>query len=137
MSEPSLKIGLAGFGNVGAGVYKNLEKNRHLLRERTGSELEITKIAVRDPAKTRDYALPGGLVTTRLDDLVDDPDISIVVQEDTTEGLLFGFGWAITGACPGPLFAQIGTGFTVVIITLLSAVAGTWVYGYFREKLPH
>lgn len=52
-------------------------------------------------------------------------------------GLLFGFGWAITGACPGPLFAQIGTGATVIIVTLLSAVAGTWVYGYFREKLPH
>ena len=52
-------------------------------------------------------------------------------------GLLFGFGWAITGACPGPLFAQIGTGATVIIITLLSAVAGTWVYGRFREKLPH
>lgn len=52
-------------------------------------------------------------------------------------GLLFGFGWAITGACPGPLFAQIGTGATVTIITLLSAIAGTWVYGYFREKLPH
>lgn len=52
-------------------------------------------------------------------------------------GLIFGFGWAITGACPGPLFAQIGTGFSVVIVTLLSAIAGTWVYGYFREKLPH
>ena len=52
-------------------------------------------------------------------------------------GLLFGLGWAMTGACPGPLFAQIGTGATVVIVTLLSAVAGTWVYGYFREKLPH
>lgn len=52
-------------------------------------------------------------------------------------GLIFGFGWAITGACPGPLFAQIGTGATVVSITLLSAIAGTWVYGYFREKLPH
>ena len=52
-------------------------------------------------------------------------------------GLLFGFGWAITGACPGPLFAQIGTGATVIIITLLSAIAGTWVYGKFREKLPH
>lgn len=51
--------------------------------------------------------------------------------------LIFGFGWAITGACPGPLFAQIGTGATVVIVTLLSAVLGTWVYGYFREKLPH
>jgi uncharacterized membrane protein YedE/YeeE len=52
-------------------------------------------------------------------------------------GLLFGFGWAITGACPGPLFAQIGSGFTVVIITLLSAIGGTWVYGKIREKLPH
>lgn len=52
-------------------------------------------------------------------------------------GLLFGFGWAITGACPGPLFAQIGTGATVIIITLLSSIAGTWVYGKFREKLPH
>jgi uncharacterized membrane protein YedE/YeeE len=52
-------------------------------------------------------------------------------------GLLFGLGWAMTGACPGPLFAQIGTGTTVIIVGLLSAVAGTWVYGYFREKLPH
>jgi uncharacterized protein len=52
-------------------------------------------------------------------------------------GLLFGFGWAITGACPGPLFAQIGTGATVIIVTLLSAIAGTWVYGRFRNQLPH
>ncbi|HEY1033268.1 MAG TPA: DUF6691 family protein [Flavipsychrobacter sp.] len=52
-------------------------------------------------------------------------------------GLLFGLGWAMTGACPGPLFAQIGTGAFAVIITILSAVAGTWIYGYFRERLPH
>lgn len=52
-------------------------------------------------------------------------------------GLIFGFGWAITGACPGPLFAQIGSGFLAVIITLLSAVAGTWVYGKFKDNLPH
>jgi uncharacterized membrane protein YedE/YeeE len=52
-------------------------------------------------------------------------------------GLLFGFGWAITGACPGPLFAQIGTGSTVSVITLLSAIAGTCVYGLLRNKLPH
>jgi hypothetical protein len=43
----------------------------------------------------------------------------------------------MTGACPGPLFAQIATGFGVVTVVLLSAIAGTWVYGYFREKLPH
>ena len=52
-------------------------------------------------------------------------------------GLIFGLGWAMTGACPGPLFAQIGTGATVVLITLLSAVAGTWTYGLLRERLPH
>ena len=52
-------------------------------------------------------------------------------------GLLFGLGWAITGACPGPLFAQIGSGFTVIIVTLLSAIAGTWVYGLVRDRLPH
>jgi uncharacterized membrane protein YedE/YeeE len=52
-------------------------------------------------------------------------------------GLIFGFGWAMTGACPGPLFAQIGTGATVIVATLLSAIAGTWVYGFLREKLPH
>jgi len=52
-------------------------------------------------------------------------------------GLLFGFGWALTGACPGPLFAQIGTGAVVIIVTLLSAIAGTWVYGWMRTRLPH
>jgi hypothetical protein len=52
-------------------------------------------------------------------------------------GLLFGFGWALTGACPGPLFAQIGTGSVVVCATLLSAIAGTWCYGALRDKLPH
>jgi uncharacterized membrane protein YedE/YeeE len=52
-------------------------------------------------------------------------------------GLIFGFGWAMTGACPGPLFAQIGTGATVIVVTLFMAIVGTWVYGYFREKLPH
>jgi uncharacterized membrane protein YedE/YeeE len=52
-------------------------------------------------------------------------------------GLIFGLGWALTGACPGPLFAQIGTGALVITVTLLSAIAGTWVYGRFRHKLPH
>ena len=51
--------------------------------------------------------------------------------------LIFGLGWAITGACPGPLFAQIGSGFAAITVTLLSAVVGTWTYGFFREKLPH
>jgi len=52
-------------------------------------------------------------------------------------GLIFGFGWAMTGACPGPLFAQIGTGALAVAVTLLSAIFGTWIYGYLRDRLPH
>jgi uncharacterized membrane protein YedE/YeeE len=52
-------------------------------------------------------------------------------------GLIFGLGWAITGACPGPLFAQIGSGFLVVIVTLFSALLGTLVYGVIQKKLPH
>lgn len=52
-------------------------------------------------------------------------------------GLLFGLGWALTGACPGPLFAQIGTGVFVIAVVVLSAIAGTWTYGYLRDKLPH
>jgi uncharacterized membrane protein YedE/YeeE len=51
-------------------------------------------------------------------------------------GVLFGFGWAMTGACPGPLFAQLGYGSTVTVFTLFMAVVGTWVYGRFRESLP-
>jgi uncharacterized protein len=50
--------------------------------------------------------------------------------------LLFGFGWALTGACPGPIYAQIGTGFLAAVATLLAALLGTWCYAYFRKYLP-
>lgn len=52
-------------------------------------------------------------------------------------GLIFGFGWALTGACPGPLFAQVGTGATVITVTLFFAIIGTWMYGKLRPHLPH
>lgn len=52
-------------------------------------------------------------------------------------GSIFGIGWALTGACPGPLFALVGNGVTVMAVALLSATAGTWVYGYLRPRLPH
>jgi uncharacterized membrane protein YedE/YeeE len=52
-------------------------------------------------------------------------------------GLIFGLGWAITGACPGPLFAQLGTGVYSILIVILSAMGGTYVYGLIRNKLPH
>jgi uncharacterized protein len=52
-------------------------------------------------------------------------------------GALFGVGWALTGACPGPMFALVGAGSSVFVVTVLSALAGTWVYGYLRPHLPH
>ena len=52
-------------------------------------------------------------------------------------GLMFGLGWAMTGACPGPLYALIGSGWPVIIVILLSAILGTYTYGVLRDKLPH
>jgi uncharacterized membrane protein YedE/YeeE len=52
-------------------------------------------------------------------------------------GTIFGLGWALTGACPGPLVALIGNGVTVMIAALVSALFGTGVYGWLRPKLPH
>jgi len=52
-------------------------------------------------------------------------------------GFIFGIGWAITGACPGPIFAQIGVGAYPAIFTLIGAVAGALIYASVRDKLPH
>jgi hypothetical protein len=52
-------------------------------------------------------------------------------------GTIFGLGWALTGACPGPLFALIGNGVSVMIVAVVSALAGTWIYGWLRPRLPH
>jgi uncharacterized protein len=52
-------------------------------------------------------------------------------------GTIFGMGWALLGACPGPIFALVGTGITAMIIALLAAMAGTWAYAAARDHLPH
>jgi hypothetical protein len=52
-------------------------------------------------------------------------------------GTLFGAGWALTGACPGPLVALVGAGVPVMLVAIASALAGTWLYGYLRPRLPH
>jgi uncharacterized membrane protein YedE/YeeE len=52
-------------------------------------------------------------------------------------GTIFGLGWALTGACPGPLFALIGAGVPVMVVAVLSALLGTWIYGWLRPRLPH
>jgi uncharacterized protein len=52
-------------------------------------------------------------------------------------GLLFGFGWALTGACPGPLYATLGSGYLPILIAIAGAFLGVISYGYLRPKLPH
>lgn len=52
-------------------------------------------------------------------------------------GTIFGLGWALVGACPGPLFALLGNGVTVMIVAIGSALFGTWLYGFLRPRLPH
>ena len=52
-------------------------------------------------------------------------------------GIIFGLGWALAGACPGPMFALLGAGFLPISIVILAAVLGTFLYGVVRKKLPH
>ena len=52
-------------------------------------------------------------------------------------GIVFGFGWALTGACPGPMYVLVGAGFFPMIVALFFAIVGTAVYGMLKDKLPH
>jgi len=52
-------------------------------------------------------------------------------------GATFGLGWAMTGACPGPLYALVGAGVPVMAVAVVAALSGVWVYGLIRHRLPH
>lgn len=52
-------------------------------------------------------------------------------------GIIFGLGWALVGACPGPIFTLLGAGYLPVIVLFISAILGTFIYGLLRDKLPH
>jgi uncharacterized membrane protein YedE/YeeE len=52
-------------------------------------------------------------------------------------GTLFGLGWALSGACPGPMYILVGTGAFSILIVILAAIFGTYIYGVFKDKLPH
>lgn len=52
-------------------------------------------------------------------------------------GTIFGLGWAMTGACPGPMFTLVGNGFLSILVVIFSTAIGTFIYGLIRNKLPH
>lgn len=76
----SIGIGLVGLGTVGAGVFQALQQNDNLLSQRTGRRFEIRRIVLRNPAKNRPVAVPAELVTTKWQDLMTDPTISIIIE---------------------------------------------------------
>jgi homoserine dehydrogenase len=76
----TIGIGLAGFGTVGAGVYKNLARNGDLLGQRLGARFDVRRIAVRDTGKVRSVEAPAELFTQNLDDLLNDGSIRVVVE---------------------------------------------------------
>lgn len=52
-------------------------------------------------------------------------------------GILFGLGWALAGACPGPMFVLTGAGYFPILVVITGAISGTWIYGLIKDKLPH
>lgn len=52
-------------------------------------------------------------------------------------GIIFGLGWALAGSCPGPIYTLIGAGYISILVVLLGAILGTFIYGLLRKKLPH
>jgi uncharacterized membrane protein YedE/YeeE len=85
-----------------------------------------------------------GLQIIKRYQIKDSSGLPIVIQDKEkgsvrywVGGLIFGLGWALVGSCPGPIFILLGAGFFPVIIILIGALVGTFIYGFFKNKLPH
>src|SRR5579871_1094002 len=75
-----VQIGMIGFGNVGQGLYRLLEKNRTLIEAKIGAQIRIKRIMVKDLAKAREVATPEGMLTDKYEDILNDPDIDVVLE---------------------------------------------------------
>ncbi len=76
-------------------------------------------------------------VKTLRDTFVTYNPMKLNVTRHLLAGSIFGLGWALLGACPGPMFVMLGHGYLIFIVVIASASLGTFVYGVFRHKLPH
>lgn len=65
------------------------------------------------------------------------PDKEKGISRYLIGGIIFGLGWALAGACPGPMFVLAGAGYLPILIVILGALLGTWFYGLLKDKLPH
>ena len=93
-------------------------------------------------------AIVVGLISTQLIKRLNINDINgepiTIAPKDSSQmyrysigGTIFGLGWALTGACPGPLFALLGSGLGIILVPILGALLGTFVYGVIKDRLPH
>lgn len=94
-----------------------------------GSALAVGVILVQIIKRQQLKSLEGGLIEIN--------DKKKGVTRYLLGGIIFGLGWALSGACPGPMFTLIGNGFSVILVAIASAIAGTFVYGVLRDRLPH
>jgi homoserine dehydrogenase len=78
--HPVLRVGLAGLGTVGSAVWRRLESQRDLLRQRTGTEIRVEQVAVRRPERAREIGVPESIVTTDFRRLIDNPNLDVVVE---------------------------------------------------------
>lgn len=79
-SPRTIHVGLAGLGNVGAGVFKNLDANRDLIVQRTGADIRVKRVVVRDLSRSRDVEVPSDCVSTNWQDLIHDEEIQVIVE---------------------------------------------------------
>lgn len=68
---------------------------------------------------------------------IDIPNKEYSITRYLIGGTIFGLGWALVGACPGPMFILLGYGYWSIIVVILSAIGGTFIYGVLRPRLPH
>ena len=83
------------------------------------------------------WAMKKFKMKTLRDTLVEYTPMKLNVKRHVLAGTIFGLGWALMGACPGPMFVMLGHGFWIFIITILAATLGTYTYGIVKDKLPH
>ena len=70
-------------------------------------------------------------------DLINPADKKFNKKGNLIGGIIFGCGWALTGACPGPLYALVGSGYGIILVSIFSAMLGVVGYGVLKDKLPH
>ena len=83
------------------------------------------------------YLIKAGKMKNVLGETIQFADKPKTYTASILGGTLFGFGWAMTGACPGPLYVILGQGNWVILVVILSALLGALAYGALRKKLPH